>query len=73
VNVGSLVAVWGLRPGTIIMIGRVVEDHGTTLTVESDEIVEGEAAIEYDFHTLPHRTMTVERTRVVPIKEHDAS
>jgi hypothetical protein len=67
--VGALVAVRGNESGQIIMIGRIIEDHGDTLTVQSDEEIEGDAAVEYDFHTLPSRTLKVERNRVLLITE----
>lgn len=61
---GTLIAVLGPSPDTMELIGRVVVDRGPVLVVESDEDIEWEAAIEYDFPTLPHRIISVSQDRV---------
>lgn len=52
-TVGSLFALMGGAEGKFIRrIVRVVEDRGKTVLVRSDEELENEAAVEYDFDTL---------------------
>jgi hypothetical protein len=49
---GALVAVMSaVDPDRVVRICRVVEDRGDVVIVDSDEELEGEAAIEHDFPT----------------------
>lgn len=67
---GTLMAYTGIDPEIIKRIVRVVEDSGTGLVlVQSDEQIEGEAAIEHDFPTPDPVKMRVEVNRLRPIIE----
>jgi hypothetical protein len=52
-------------------IARVVEDKGAPwlVTVETDDEIEGEAAIEYDFATPEHEVLQVDVDNLLPILE----
>lgn len=70
---GQLVAVTGLNSVVIMRIGRVIVDNGgPTVTVETDDEIEGDAAIEYDFPTPDPDILDVPRDRLRPIIEGDA-
>jgi hypothetical protein len=73
IPVGTLVAVTGIDPNTIKRIARVIEDKGKTVVVETDEQLESEAAIEYDFDTPEQETLEVtpDRLRAIIECEHD--
>jgi hypothetical protein len=67
---GQLVAVTGIDPNVIRRIARVVEDRGSALVlVETDDEIEGEAAIEYDFATPDPDIFEIARERLRPILE----
>lgn len=66
---GTLVAVTGIDPNVIRMIGRVVVDRGDEIKVESDVDIESDAAIEYDFPTPEQRCYVVRPERVRLIVE----
>jgi hypothetical protein len=67
---GTLVAVTGIDRNKIRRIARVQHDSGKgPITVQTDETLEGEAAIEYDFATPESEVMQVEFERLRPIIE----
>lgn len=66
---GTLVAVTGVDPNTVRRIARVVVDQGATVTVETDNVIEGDAAVEHDFPTPEPATLDVPRERLRLIQE----
>jgi hypothetical protein len=69
-TVGSLFALMGGAEGkSIRRIVRVVEDRGKTVLVRSDEELENEAAVEYDFDTLKPWEGEVKPSELKPIVE----
>lgn len=68
---GQLVAVMGGASGQAIRrIARVVQDTGADdVLVETDSVLEGEAAVEYDFETPEPASLIVHRDRLRIIQE----
>jgi hypothetical protein len=66
---GQLVAVTGIDRTVIRRIARVLEDRGFTVLVETDDEIEGDAAIEFDFATPDPDIFEVPVERLRPIIE----
>lgn len=71
---GTLVAVMGaVNLAQVRRIARVVEDRGAFVLVQTDDELESEAAIEYDFATPEPMEMEVSRDRLRRIVEEQGS
>lgn len=66
---GTLVVVTGIDPNRIMRIARVVEDRGKTVLVQTDDEIEGDAAVEYDFDTPESKEMEVDPARLRQVVE----
>jgi hypothetical protein len=67
---GALVAVTGIDRNVIRRIARVTADNGgPTVTVETDDELESQAAIEFDFATPDPDILEVPRDRLRSIIE----